>query len=80
MAYMAANRLNVFGSLGGKEIREAGLGNLGLQDRGYPLYRLTSWDSCDHLRTGSITLGQQVHPRLWRRPVQGYDVSSHLSD
>ena len=34
MAYMAANRLNVFGSLGGKEIREAGLGNLGLQDRG----------------------------------------------
>ena len=45
MAYMAANRLNVFGSLGGKEIREAGLGNLGLQDRGYPLSCLASWDS-----------------------------------
>ena len=45
MAYMAANRLNVFGSLGGKEIREAGLGNLGLQDRGYPMPCLASWDS-----------------------------------
>ncbi len=30
---VACRRLDVFGFLGGKEIKEAGLGNLGLQDR-----------------------------------------------
>ena len=32
----AATRLSVFGFLGGKEVRDAGIGNLGLQDRESP--------------------------------------------
>lgn len=28
-------RLNAFGFLGGKEVKEAGVGNIGLQDRKY---------------------------------------------
>ena len=67
----------------GKEVKKAGLGNLGLQDRESTIASshispLTS--TCVVCRTTGPSLGTEVHLHFRRRPVQGYDVrpSFHL--
>ena len=70
--------LNVFGFLGGNEVKGAGVGNLGLHDReskseSIPAY---CYDSlCLTFRADGSSLDQQVHLGVWGRSKQGYHVS-----
>lgn len=61
-----------FGFLPGKEVKEAGVGNLGLQDRECCDYRqeeahLMKFCRYDYREAGSA-MGSKVHWSIWRRP------------
>lgn len=78
----AHSNVPAFGFLPGKEVKEAGVGNLGLHDREYRFYQeeahLTKFWRYDH-REARLAMGSKVHRGLWRRSGQGHNVSA-LSD
>ncbi len=60
--------LNVFGFLGGKEVKDAGLGNIGLHDRTYSSQyrsRVPRANILPH-RTGWLALGERIYLGLRR--------------
>jgi hypothetical protein len=69
-----------WGFLPGKEVKAAGVGNLGLWDRAY-YFRQGSVPMPHTLlfsRTCRSQVGEQIYLRLRWRPHQGHDVRCHL--
>jgi hypothetical protein len=67
-----------FGFLPGKEVKEAGVGNLGLQDRESTILRLEAVRSCVR-RAPRFEVGTDVRLRVRWRPFKSDDVSDKLS-
>jgi hypothetical protein len=58
------NRISGFGFLAGKEVKAAGVGNLGLQDREYVSLRSQSL-SVKFDREACASVGSEVHLSIW---------------
>jgi hypothetical protein len=65
------------GFLPGKEVKKAGVGNLGLQDRKPTIIWFQDVHSCV-CRASRLELGTDVHHRVRWRPWKGDDVSDDL--
>jgi hypothetical protein len=71
--YVESHFLIAFGFLAGKEVQEAGVGNLGLQDRAYFSHiDYSNSREIDHVirsRTSGSTLGPEIYISIQRRPL-----------
>jgi hypothetical protein len=70
-----------FGFLASKEVRAAGVGNLGLQDR-TPIARFALFilsNGPEWIRTPGFSVDSQIHCRIWRRSGESDHVRTFFS-
>ncbi len=69
-----SNALLAFGFLASREVKEAGVGNLGLWDREYSSSRRNQYYNARLHRTSGTSLGTKVHPCIRRKSVESDNV------
>src|SRR6266404_239695 len=69
-----SNALPAFGFLASQEVKEAGVGNMGLWDREYSSSRHNRYYNARLYRTFGTSLGTKVHPCIRRKFVESDNV------